>query len=343
MSRVRLADVARAAGVSKSTASRALTGAAVTMRPETRARVRDAADRLGYRPHAGARALTRSDTGALGLSIPDLTNPVWARIVRAAVDRARARDFAVLLVEDRDPAETHDVVVDLIGTGRVDALVMASAVPGHPLVRALPELRFPHVYLNRAVDGSGRNVVARDARASELALEHLAALGHTAVALVGGPSGLSTVHERSAGFARAAARLGIDPAPILPAPFTEEGGADAARAILALEPRPTAICVNLLGQAVGVLSALWEAGIDVPGEMSIVCYDDLPLAAHLRPALTRVDMPLAELGALGVDAAIDQRLGEAPHDLELGLDPVLIVGGSTARPPVLQPAQTRSR
>src|SRR4051812_5473414 len=129
MSRVRLADVARAAGVSKSTASRALTGAAVTMRPETRARVRDAADRLGSRPPAGARALTRSDTGALGLSIPDLTNPVWARIVRAAVDRARARDFAVLLVEDRDPAETHDVVVDLIGTGRVDALVMASAVP----------------------------------------------------------------------------------------------------------------------------------------------------------------------------------------------------------------------
>jgi LacI family transcriptional regulator len=210
-------------------------------------------------------------------------------------------------------------------------------------VRALPELRFPHVYLNRAVEGSGRNVVARDARASELALEHLAALGHTAVALVGGPPGLSTVRERSAGFSRAAQGLDIDPAPILPAPFTEEGGAEAARAILALEPRPTAICVNLLGQAVGVLSALWEAGVDVPGEISIVCYDDLPLAAHLRPALTRIDMPLAALGALGVDAAIDQRLGEAPRDLELEVDPVLIEGGSTARPPVLQPAQTGSR
>jgi len=341
MARVRLADVARAAGVSKSTASRALNDAAVTMRPETRAAVRSAADRLGYRPHAGARALTRGDTGALGLSIPDLTNPVWARIVRAAVDRARARDFAVLLIEDRDPAETHDLVLELVGTGRIDALVMASAVPGHPLVQALPELRFPHVFLNRAVEGSGRNVVARDARASELALEHLAALGHVAVALVGGPAGLSTVRERSAGFTRTAARLGIDPAPIVPAPFTEVGGAEAARAILALDPRPTAICVNLLGQAIGVLSALGEAGVDVPGEMSIVCYDDLPLAAYLRPALTRVNMPLAELGALGVDAAIDQRLGQDSCDIELEHDPVLIVGASTA-PPAVPAPHTRS-
>jgi LacI family transcriptional regulator len=339
MARVRLADVARAAGVSKSTASRALNDADVVMRPETRAAVRAAADRLGYRPHAGARALTRGDTGALGLAIPDLTNPVWARIVRAAVERARERDFAVLLIEDQDPAETHAVVVDLIGTGRIDALVMASAVPGHPLVGALPELRFPHVFLNRAVEGSGRNVVARDARASELALEHLAALGHDTVALVGGPEGLSTVRERSAGFARTAARLGIDPAPIVPASFTEAGGAAAARAILALEPRPTAICVNLLGQAIGVLAALGEAGVDVPGDMSLVCYDDLPLAAYLRPALTRINMPLGELGALGVDAAIDQRLGAPSRDLELARDPVLIEGASTALPAV----QARSR
>ena len=287
MPRVRLEDVARAAGVSKSTASRALNDPLAPLREETRARVRKAVEELAYRPHAGARALKRADTGALGLVVPDLTNPVWARIVRGAVNQARDRDFSVLLIEDVEPAATQAMVDDLVRAGRIDALVMASATPGHPLVAALPDLLVAHVFLNRAVAGSGRNVVARDAATSELALDHLHGLGHRAVGLVSGPPGLSTIEARAASFAARAALLGLDAAPIVPAELSEQGGAEAMRALLDGGPPVTAVAVNLLSQAIGVLSALWEAGLEVPGDVSIVCYDDLPLADYLRPALTR--------------------------------------------------------
>ncbi len=332
MPRVRLEDVARAAGVSKSTASRALNDPLAPLREETRARVRKAVEELAYRPHAGARALKRADTGALGLVVPDLTNPVWARIVRGAVNQARDRDFSVLLIEDVEPAATQAMVDDLVRAGRIDALVMASATPGHPLVAALPDLLVAHVFLNRAVAGSGRNVVAHDAATSELALDHLHGLGHRVVGLVSGPPGLSTIEARAASFAARAALLGLDAAPIVPAELSEQGGAEAMRALLDGGPPVTAVAVNLLSQAIGVLSALWDAGLEVPGDVSIVCYDDLPLADYLRPALTRVRVPLAELGAVGVDEAIAQVLGGPGRDVLLGVEPQLIVAGSSAPP-----------
>jgi DNA-binding LacI/PurR family transcriptional regulator len=332
MLRVRLEDVARAAGVAKSTASRALNDPGARLRPETRERVRQAVEDLAYRPHAGARALKRADTGALGLVIPDLTNPVWARIVRGAVNRARERDFSVLMIEDVEPAATEAIVVDLVRAGRIDALVTTSASAGHPLVSALARLSVPHVFLNRAVPGSGRNVVARDAATSELAVDHLHALGHRAIGLVSGPPGLSTIEARAESFALRARLCGLTAAPIVPAALSEEGGAEATRALLAAVPRVTAIAVNLLSQAIGVLAALWEAGLDVPADISVVCYDDLPLADYLRPALTRVRVPLAELAAAGVDEAVSQVLGGAPRDVLLEVEPQLILASSTAPP-----------
>ena len=331
--RVRLEDVAKRAGVSKSIASRVLNAAPdLAVRPETRERVLVAARTLDYRPHVAARGLKRAETGAIGLLIPNLTMPVYARIVRGAVQRAQERDFDVLLAEDLDPRQAEDVLARLVRGGRIDGVIVASARPDHPLVRALRRHGIPHVFVNRAVAGSNRNVTMDDEQASAAALGHLRGLGHTRVGLVAGPSSNDPARRRAAGFREHAARLGIEPAPVAEGDFTEEGGATLTRSLLARYPDLTAVSTGGLSQAIGALHAARALGRRVPEDVSVISYDDMPLAEYLHPPLTTVRMPLAELGAAGVDALVDQLLGEAPHDVVVPTEPEVIVRKSTARP-----------
>jgi LacI family transcriptional regulator, galactose operon repressor len=331
--RIRLADVARAAGVSKSTASRILNGSPdISVRPRTRERVVETARSLDYRPHAAARGLARAETGALGLVIPNLAAPVYARIVRGAFRRALERDFVVLLAEDVTPRETDEVFARLVRAGRIDGLVVASARPGHPLLRSLRGHGIPHVFANRAVRGSGRSVVMDDARASEAALDHLVGLGHVRIGHVGGPRKLDPARRRAESFLRHAARLELEVAPVEEGEFTEAGGAEAARRLLEADADVTALYAGSLAQAVGALHAAAELGRSVPRHLSLVSFDNMPLADFLRPPVTTIEMPLAELGAAAVDALVDQVLGALPRDVVVPSQPEVIVRMSTAPP-----------
>lgn len=330
--RMRLEDVAQSAGVSKSIASRVLNGdPALLVRPETRERVLAAARRLQYRPHAAARGLKRAETGALGLLVPPLTNPVYVRIIRGAFDRALERDFVVLLVEDVDPAQADSTSTRLLQAGRIDGLIVASAQPGHPLVRTLRRLEIPHVFVNRGVARSRRNVVVDEARASAAGLRHLIELGHERIGHLAGPQNLDTARRRTAGFVKAAAAHGLA-VEVEESDFGEGGGAEAARRLLERAPGVTALHTSTLSQAVGAYHTVWRLGLDVPGELSLVAYDDMPLAEYLRPPLTTVRAPLAELGAAAVDALVDQLLGGEPRNLVIETEPEVVVRGSTARP-----------
>lgn len=330
--RIRLLDVARSAGVSKSIASRVLNGdPALLVRPETRERVLRAARQLDYRPHAAARGLKRAETGALGLLVPPLTNPVYVRIIRGAFERALERDFVVLLVEDVDPAQAERTSSRLVRAGRIDGLMVASARPGHPLLRSLRRQEIPHVFVNRGVARSGRNVVMDEAQASAAALAHLAGLGHRRIGHVAGPRSLDTARRRTAGFLKAAAANGVE-VEVAEGDFGEGGGAAAARVLLKRSPGLTALYTSTLSQAVGVYHATWELGLDVPEDLSLVGYDDMPLADYLRPPLTTVRTPLGELGAAAVDALVDQLLGGEPRNVVVGTDPEVVVRASTAAP-----------
>lgn len=330
--RKRLEDVAKSAGVSKSIASRVLNAdPGLLVRPETRARVVEAAERLNYRPHAAARGLKRAETGALGFLVPPLTNPVYLRIIRGAFRRALERDFVVLLVEDVDPAQAEEISARLVQTGRIDGLVVASAQPGHPLVETLRRGRTPHVFVNRGVPRSRRNVVIDEARGSTAALDHLVDLGHRRIGHVAGPQELDTARRRTAGFVKTAAArdLAVE---IKEADFGERGGAEAARRLLERAPHLTALYTSTLSQAVGVYHAAWELGLEVPRDLSLVGYDDMPLAEYLRPPLTTVRTPLAELGAAAVDALVDQLLGGDPRNVVIDAEPEVVVRASTGRP-----------
>jgi len=332
--RIRLVDVAREAGVSKSIASRILNGyPALAVRPETRRRVLGAAERLHYEPHAAARGLRRAATGAIGLLIPNLTMPVYSRIIRGAVKRALERDVAVLLYEDESPLDSDRTFAQLVRTGRIDGMLVASALPDHPLVGSLLKSRIPHVFLNRGVPGSGRNVTMDDTRASVAALDHLHSLGHRRIGLVAGPRGNDPGERRALGFRRHAAELGLELAPVADdGDFTEAGGARLAGELLRRHDGLTAITTGGLSQAVGALHAAWERCLLVPRDLSIVSFDDLSLAEYLRPPLTTVRMPLDRLGAAGVDALVDQLIGGEPCDVVVETRPEVVVRASTASP-----------
>jgi len=330
--RKRLEDVAKSAGVSKSIASRVLNAdPGLLVRPETRARVVEAAERLNYRPHAAARGLKRAETGALGFLVPPLTNPVYLRIIRGAFRRALERDFVVLLVEDVDPVQAEEISSRLVQTGRIDGLVVASAQPGHPLVDTLRRRRIPHVFVNRGVPRSRRNVVIDEARASTAALDHLVDLGHDRIGHVAGPQELDTARRRTAGFVKSAGARGLA-VEVEEADFGEAGGAEAARRLLEQAPHLTALYTSTLSQAVGVYHAAWELGLEVPRDLSLVGYDDMPLAEYLRPPLTTVRTPLGELGAAAVDALVDQLLGGDPRNVVVDAGPEVVVRASTGRP-----------
>ncbi len=337
--RARLVDVAQRVGVTKSVVSRVLNDdPTLTVRPETRSRIRAAAQELGYRAHAGARALAGSEARALALLIPDLSNPVSSRIIRGAYRRAREHGYVVLLAEDSTDDAAGDAFPELVEAGRVDGLLIASARPDHPLLGSERLGRVPHVFVNREVAGSGRNVGMDLAAASGTAVRHLHALGHRRIGLVSGPEDLQPAQARTAGFVEAMTALGLDPRHIGRGPFDEQGGAAAAERLLRAVPELTALYASTLGQAVGAMHAVRSLGLRIPEDVSVVAYDDLPLADYLDPPLTTIGMPLQELGAAAVDAVLRQLGGGASADVVVPTRPVVLQRRSTGPPRSGEPA-----
>ncbi|OAH13698.1 LacI family DNA-binding transcriptional regulator [Streptomyces jeddahensis] len=336
--RARLVDVARVAGVSKATVSKVLNGRQdLSVRPETRQRVHEAAESLGYRPHSGARALAGASTHALALLVPALANPTYVTIARGAYQRARELGYLSLLAEDFDGQEADESFNDLVQEGRVDGLLIASARPGHPLLDALSRSPVPHVFLNRSVEGSGRNVTMDVARSSVTALDHLHSLGHQAVGHIAGPPGITPSEDRKQAFLQHAEKLGLAAAPVASGDFTEDGGVAATLELLRAtadgsRPPVTAIYTSSLAQAIGAMGAILKLGLRIPEDISVVGNDDLPIAGHLVPPLTTVAMPLYELGTAAVDALVAAIEGAPMGDVVVPTEPHLVLRGSTARP-----------
>ena len=330
----RLSDVAEAAGVHVSTASRVINGTGtLVIRPETRERILQTAERLRYRPNAIARGLKTASTGAIGLLIPSLRNPVLSEITRGSFDRAYERGYVVLLAEDSANSKALAAYERLVGEGRIDGIMVASARPASPLLEHFAADRVPCVFVNRRQPGSGRNISMREEDAGRVAAQHLLSLGHQRLAHVAGPLELDTAGRRCAGFIAAARDAGLDAA-VEAAPFDERGGFAAMGRLMSREPAPTGVFVSNINQAVGAMAGARVAGRRVPRDVSMVGYDDDPVGEYLEAPLTTVAMPLYELGSAAVDSLIDQIEGIPPADMVLETPPRLVMRSSTAPPSV---------
>ena len=330
----RLGDVARAAGVHVSTASRVLNGTpGISIRPETRERIFDVARELAYRPNAIGRSLKTSTTGALGLLVPSLRNPVLSAIVRGAFERAWERGFVLMVAEDTSESAAQGAYERLVSEGRIDGLLVTSARPDSPALDRFANGTVPAVFLNRRHGTSNGNVVMRDGDAGGMAAEHLFGFGHTRLAHLAGPAEFDTAQRRLAGFRTAAHAAGVAEPAVAHAEFDERAGFAAMQELLGSVPRPTGVFVSNINQLVGALAGARALGLRIPADVSVVAYHDDPVAEFLDPPVTTLRMPLFELGVRGVDALVDQFEGGAPRDIVLQTPPELVPRSSVARPP----------
>jgi len=332
--KVTLNDVAMVAGVDRSVVSRVINDdPRLNVRQETRRRVLDAIERLGYRPNAAARSLRTARAYMFGLFIPDFANPVYAEIIKGAEQAANRLGYGLMTASSGGVRLGLQHYLDLVGQSRVDGLLFAGEESGHELER-LRAAAVPWLLVNRSVEGSRRYVVLDDARGSALAVEHLVALGHRRIAHLAGPESADTARRRRAGYTAAMSAAGLRAGAryTAHADYTAEGGAAAMRELLKQRPKPTAVLVANVASAVGALHTLYETGHSVPGDVSVIAIHDMSLAAHLVPALTTVRMPLTELGG----RALELLAGTRPQDdvTEVVADPVeLVVRASTGPPP----------
>ena len=327
--RARLIDVATAAHVTKGIASRVLNrDPSLVVQQETRDRVLAAAEQLGYRPHPGARALATSRTMTLAFIAPALDNPPYVTISRGAYLRAEQLGYLSLLAEDLDDRPVGPAVID---GARVDGVLLGSAAPGHPLIDHLAETGLPHVFLNRSIAGTGRNVTMDVAAASRLAVERLHELGHRRIAHLAGPRQIEPSIARADAVRTSIEAAGLPALPVVHSGFSEGAAYEATRALL--DARPTAIYTSSIGQAIGLLRALADEGVRVPQDVSVLTFDDFPVTDFTNPSLSAISMPLLELGAAGVDALVAQLDGHDPSDVVIPTIPRLVERGSTAPAP----------
>jgi LacI family transcriptional regulator len=328
-------DVARAAGVSISTVSRAL-ASPERVAAETRDRVTRIATELGYRPNQAASGLRMGRTHAVGLLVPDLENPYFASVTKGVQARARAESYEVFVADsDEDP----DVEPELIGAlaARTDGLLVASpraeeaelraALVGVTAVLANREL------LPAGADGSAAPdvpyIAVDDADGSGQALGHLYALGHRVVGVAAGPASSWSGGRRVAGLVAAAARWDVTLVELGNFQPYFAGGTQAAD--FALANGVTAVVAFNDLMALGILDRLRQRGVEVPRETSVVGFDDVPLATLVSPALTTVHAPLARLGGRAVDLLLARLRGGSPASAQLPVE--LTIRGSSGPVP----------
>jgi LacI family transcriptional regulator len=335
--RATITDVASEAGVHPSTVSRVLTEhPGSTMRPETRQRVLAAADRLGYRPSALARSLRLQRTLTLGMLVPDITNPFFSSIIKGAEDAARLRGYNLILCNSEDEPEREATYLRVLRERQVDGLLIASSQMADDTIAELREQAFPFVLLNRATRSAEDLAVVVDNHAAAVGVvAHLAALGHRRVGHIAGPQNTTTGADRCDGYRAGvlAYAMADEPELVVEADaFSEEAGHRALGIMLAGSARPTAVFAANDLIAIGMLQRLREIGARVPGDLSIVGFNDIPLAGLLEPALTTVRVPQLEMGVAGAHLLIDRLEGRPIGDVRLTLPTQFVARASSAAP-----------
>jgi len=306
-------DVARIARVSIATVSRVLNNSP-RVSEETRRRVWAAATRLDYWPNGAAQSLTTRRTHVLGVLLPDLYGEFFSEIIRG-IDHAARRIGCQTLISSSHAEPDAVLSAARSMRGRIDGLiVMAPEAAASEAIRRIRK-RFPLVLLNPRDDVEGCSSISIANHHGAYALvEHLVELGHGTIAMIEGPPGNVDADERSRGFRDGLRDFGLDPdaAPVVPGDFTESSGYRAAAEILRRRPRPDAVFAANDSMAIGLLCALRDAGVDVPGDVAVVGFDDVAIARYLTPPLTTVHVDSYTLGEQAVRLLISPRPSPDP-------------------------------
>ena len=339
--RATLSDVARRAGVSIATVSYVMNGRD-GVGPETRARVLEIADELGFRPNRLASGLRTGQIRVLGLVLADITNPFYPELAGGVIAAAGDAAFEVFLSHNGADGSLDAEEVQALCDHRCAALIFTSLLvsDGALLAEVVPP-EMPVVQAVRRIPDLPADFVGSDDRAgAREAARHLVELGHRDIAVLAGPLASSASAERAAGYRDVLGEAGIGPEPerIVECSLTVESGYRGAQRLLAAQARPPAavLCGNDL-IALGAIDAFVDHGLSVPGDVSIVGFDDIWFASSRLVRLTTVRQPRHELGRAAVSLALERLADGVRPPREIVMPHQFVVRGTTA------PARRRAR
>jgi LacI family transcriptional regulator len=334
--RATIREIASAAGVSIATVSRVLNG-----RPDVAANTRETVLEVvrarGFSTNRSARALSGGRTGLVGVTLPIVQAAYFAFILAGSSEALYEQDMRIVLCPTLHQHEREITLLDRLMHGTTDGAVLMLPEETNEELKALQRMGYPFVVVDPRVplDEGIPAVSAAHASGARAAVEHLLSLGHRRIAVITGPPAWMASTERLNGYRGALAAAGVMPDPALVAESTFEiaSGETAARGLLALPDRPTAIFAFNDNAAVGTLRAARDLGLRVPEDLSVVGFDDSEQAAIVTPALTTVRQPLAEMGRMAVSLLLRLLENQRVEALNVELATRLVVRSSTAAPP----------
>ncbi|WP_272473039.1 LacI family DNA-binding transcriptional regulator [Baekduia alba] len=290
--RVTSRHIAKAAGVSQTTVSRVLSGSNLVT-PDTRARVMQVLEEYGYQPNAIAQAMVTGRTSTIGVVVDGITNPFYPELLEAIANAMEGSGYRMTLWSSG--AASEPAAIEAISQRLVDGIIFTGAVADSPALQEATKGEAPLVLLNRYVDGVRCDTVTTDnVSGGRAAAEHLLSLGHRSLGVIGAAPDLSTAREREQGFREALAAHGLEP-------WIDRGqpsfhlGWEALQELATMPERPTAVfCMNDI-TAFGVLSAAQRFGLSVPGDLSVLGFDDIDMAQWETFNLTTVRQPIVEM------------------------------------------------
>ena len=309
MSRVSIKDIARQAGVSHSTVSRALSDSPLVS-ARTKERIRSLAGDLGYSPDAQARSLVSGRTLTLGVVVTTISDPFIAEVVQGIESTAHDHGYSVILTSSNSESEREIAAVDMLRSKRVDGVIVTSSRVGAVYLEHLEGIGAPLVLINNHREDTGPytfSITVDNRHGGCLATRHLIERGHRRIAYVAGREDHSSDAGRREGYEQALEDAGIphDPKLITQGNGRSDGGERALAALLGLQDRPTAVfCYNDM-TAIGLMLAARRNELRIPGDLAVAGFDDIPFASFSSPSLTTIAQPKFEMGRQAVEMVLE--------------------------------------
>lgn len=338
-----LRDVARSVGVDVSTVSRVLNGHATVGRiaPETAQRVRLIAERLGYRGNTVARALRTGRTLIIGMVIPDIANLYQARIARGAEDALTVEGYSLLISSTDNNLERSRRQILAMVSAQTEGILYGVARLDDDVLDEIVAAETPVVLFNRQTEDGRASAVLPDNHAGiRLAVRHLVELGHRSIVHVAGPADISSGVARRAAFDEALREYGLTGQSEPAGRHTEDEGLRVTGLLLDRVPDATAVIAANDRLALGAIDALRSSGLDCPGNVSVVGFNDMLYADRVSPPLTTVRVPQYDLGHRAASLLLETIKDPDRQPVTEFIAPDLIVRGSTAAP---RPPRTARR
>ena len=327
--RTTVKDVARAAGVSLMTVSRAINGQS-GISEETRARILSLAQEMSYRPSQIARSLATRKTNTLGLVVPDVSNPFFASIARGAEDAAYEHGFNIFLVNSTEMAERELAGLESLWQKEVTGVILCSSRLDQTKLQDYYERFSRMVQVNRSLDNLPANVSSisvKDEAGTEIAVRRFLDKGKKHLALIAGPLLSQSGQKRKTSFIKSLiqAKLPVDDSFILHCPPTLQGGVDSTKKLLERHPEIDAISAYNDLVAAGALQALKSMGKHIPQDVAVIGVDDIPLASLVQPSLTTLKVDLYTIGRMTVNYFLDATNKESDCPQKCVVQPVLVI------------------